>query len=128
LLVLQSVMCFTLTKLGNDPISVLMTNPCLLSLRPLFSAHRESAPPSFFLFLFFHFVYPSYVTLISTEEYRNCRKNKWALDRESNREPREYVESMQMATVNKVSVLLVKNCVSDYLFCNANKIKYCVLY
>jgi hypothetical protein len=29
---------------------------------------------------------------------------------------------MQMATVDEVFVLLVKNCVSEDLFCNANKI------
>jgi len=105
-----------------------MTNPCLLSLRPLFSTYRESAQHSFGLFLFFHFEYPSYVLLISTEEYNDCRKNKWALDRESNREAREYVESVQMAKVTKVFVLLVKkNCVSDDLLCNANKIQNCVL-
>ena len=100
-------MCFRLTSVGNDPISVLMTNPSMLSLRPLFSAHRESAPPSFCLFLFFHFRYPSYVLLISTE-YKDCKKNKWVLGRESNREPREYLASMQMATATKGFVLLVK--------------------
>lgn len=120
-------MCFTWTNVGSDPVSVLMTNPCLLSLRPLFSTYRESAQHSFGLFLFFHFEYPSYVLLISTEEYNDCRKNKWALDRESNREAREYVESVQMAKVTKVFVLLVKKTVFQTIY-SATPIKYRIVF
>lgn len=95
-------------KLWQWPNFCTDDKPLFFITASLFSAYRESAPPSFCLFLFFHFEYSSYVQLISTEEYDDCRKNKWALDRESKGEPRECVESMQMATVTKLFVLLVK--------------------